>query len=173
MRWGGAGRGKETGNDMELEFDVKIDAGILYDYMLHHTFTSFAGVVGAAVGALMVVGFVMTGKVLYLIAGLVILLYQPGSLFLKAKRQAANPAFKASLHYRFTEEGVEVSQGEAKEFQAWDTMYKAVSTGKSIVLYTSRINACLFPRRDLRECQAKAIEMISTHMPPQRVNIRM
>ena len=68
---------------------------------------------------------------------------------------------------------MEVSQGEAQEFQAWDTMYKAVSTGRSIVLYTSRINACLFPRRDLKECQTKVIEMISTHMPPRRVNIRM
>lgn len=31
---------------MEVEFDVKIDSGVLYDYMLHHTYTSFAGVVG-------------------------------------------------------------------------------------------------------------------------------
>ena len=26
---------------MEVEFDVKIDSGVLYDYMLHHTYTSF------------------------------------------------------------------------------------------------------------------------------------
>ena len=38
---------------MEVEFDVKIDSGVLYDYMLHHTYTSFAGVVGTTVGALM------------------------------------------------------------------------------------------------------------------------
>ena len=45
---------------MEVEFDVKIDSGVLYDYMLHHTYTSFAGVVGTTVGALMLVAFGMT-----------------------------------------------------------------------------------------------------------------
>ena len=46
---------------MEVEFDVKIDSGVLYDYMLHHTYTSFAGVVGTMVGALMLVASGMTG----------------------------------------------------------------------------------------------------------------
>ena len=91
---------------MEVEFDVKIDSGVLYDYMLHHTYTSFAGVVGTTVGALMLVAFGMTGHIIYLIAGLVILLYQPGSLFLKAKQQAlTNPAFKQPLHYKIPEMG--------------------------------------------------------------------
>ena len=138
---------------MEVEFDVKIDSGILYDYMLHHTYTSFAGVVGTTVGALILVAFGMTGHVIYLIAGLVILLYQPGSLLLKAKQQAlTNPAFKQPLHYKMTEE---------------------VSTGRSIILYTTRINASIFPRRDLKDSLTKAVEMISTHMPPKKVNIRM
>ena len=158
---------------MEVEFDVKIDAGILYDYMLHHTFTGFSGIVGTAVGALMVVAFGMTKSWLYLIAGLVILLYQPWSLFLKSRQQALNPAFKEPLHYRLTEEGVEVSQGETKEFQAWENMVKAVSTGKSIILYTSRVNASIFPRRDLKDSLSGVVEMISTHMPPGKVNIRM
>ena len=142
---------------MEVEFDVKIDSGVLYDYMLHHTYTSFAGVVGTTVGALMLVAFGM-----------------PGSLFLKAKQQAlTNPAFKQPLHYKMTEEGVEVSQGEATEFQKWEDMVKAVSTARSIVLYTTRINASIFPRRDLKDNLSKAVEMISTHMPPKKVNIRM
>ena len=65
---------------MEIEFDVKIDAGSLYDYMLHHTFTSFSGVLGAAVGAFLLVGGVMSGGWAYLAAGLIILAYQPVSL---------------------------------------------------------------------------------------------
>ena len=159
---------------MEVEFDVKIDSGILYDYMLHHTYTSFAGVVGTTVGALILVAFGMTGHVIYLIAGLVILLYQPGSLLLKAQQQAlTHPAFKQPLHYKMTEEGVEVSQGDMVEFQKWEDMVKAVSTGRSIILYTTRINASIFPRRDLKDSLTKAVEMISTHMPPKKVNIRM
>ena len=158
---------------MELEFDVKVDSKVLYDYMLHHTYGSFQGVLGTAVGAIMLVGFAVTKYVIWLIAGIVLLAYLPWSLFLKSKQQMlATPAFKEPLHYRMTEDGVEISQGEAKEFQKWEHMCKATSSGKSIILYTSPVNACIFPREDLKEKQVAVIEMISKHMPPAKVKIK-
>lgn len=158
---------------MELEFDVKVDSKVLYDYMLHHTYGSFQGVLGTAVGAIMLVGFAVTKYVIWLIAGIVLLAYLPWSLFLKSKQQMlATPAFKEPLHYRMTEEGVEISQGEAKEFQQWEHMVKATSTGKSIILYTSLVNACIFPRENLKDKQVAVIEMISKHMPPSKVKIK-
>ena len=158
---------------MELEFDVKVDSKVLYDYMLHHTYGSFQGVLGSAVGALMLVGFAMTGYVIWLIAGIVLLAYLPWTLFIKSKQQMlATPAFKEPLHYRMTEEGVEISQNESKEFQKWEHMHKATSTPKSIILYTSPVNACIFPRKDLKDNQAAVIEMISKHMPGEKVKIR-
>ena len=79
---------------MELEFDVKVDSKVLYDYMLHHTYGSFQGVLGTAVGALMLVGFATTGYVIWLIAGVVLLVYLPWSLFLKSKQQMlSTPCF--------------------------------------------------------------------------------
>lgn len=158
---------------MELEFDVKINAGVLYDYMLRHTYASAAGILGSAVGALGVVAFFMNGYILYLLLGVVILLYLPISLYLRAKRQALNPVFKEPLHYKMTEEGVSVSQGETEQFQKWEDMYKAVSTSRSLILYTNRINASIFPRKDLGEKQVDVIAMISTHMPAKKVQIRM
>lgn len=157
---------------MEVEFDVKINAGVLYDYMLHHTYTGSAGILGSAVGALGVVAFFMNGYPLYLILGVIILFYQPVSLYMRAKRQALQPVFKEPLHYKMTEEGVTVSQGETEQFQAWDDMFRAVSTGRSIILYTSRVNASIFPKADLGEKQAEVIAMISKHMPPKKVSIR-
>ena len=158
---------------MELEFDVKVDSKVLYDYMLHHTYGSFQGVLGSAVGALMLVGFAMTGYVIWLIAGIVLLAYLPWTLFIKSKQQMlATPAFKEPLHYRITEEGVEISQKEAKEFQKWEHMHKATSTGKSIILYTSPVNACIFPRACLQGNEVAVIEMISKHMPTNKVKIK-
>ena len=160
---------------MKLEFDVKINANVLYDYLLHHTYASFSGVLGTVVGALILLGYAVTGYVVYLIAGLVVLLYLPWSLFLRSRQQLLkNPAFKQPLHYCMTDEGVEISQGEAKEFQKWEAMHKATSTGRNIILYTSAVNASIFPRKDLKEqgVQEALIEMISTHMPPAKVKIR-
>ena len=158
---------------MELEFDVKVDSKVLYDYMLHHTYGSFQGVLGTAVGALMLIGFIVTKYIIWLIAGIVLLVYLPWSLFLKSKQQMlSTPAFQSPLHYRMTKEGVEISQGDVKEFQKWEHMWKATSTGKSIILYTSRVNASIFPRKDLKENEVAVIEMISKHMPPAKVKIK-
>lgn len=158
---------------MEIEFDVKIDAGVLYDYMLHHTYNSAAGILGTVVGALMIVAFSMGRGVLFLIAGIVVLAYLPWTLFIKSRQQALlTPAFKKPLHYKLDDEGITVSQDDSEEKQEWGQIYKAVSTGKSIIVYTSKVNASIFPKRDLGESRVKVIEIISTHMPPSKVKIR-
>ncbi|MDE6622021.1 MAG: YcxB family protein [Lachnospiraceae bacterium] len=158
---------------MELEFDVKVTAGVLYDYLLFHTYTSFSGMLGTLVGVFLIMAFISTTYVIYLIAGVVIIAYLPGALFLRAMQQAQNtPAFKQPLHYKMTDEGICVSQGESEEHQSWDSCVKAVSTGRSIILYTSRTAASIFPKKDLGDKKEALVQMISTHMPPKKVRIR-
>ena len=158
---------------MELEFDVTINSKALYDYMLYHSYMSPAGLLGTVAGAMMVVAYFMGASLLCLFAGIIVLAYMPWTLFLKSKQQMlANPAFKKPLHYRMTDEGIEVSQGQEAQMQKWDDMYKAVSTPKSLIVYTTKVNACIFPKKDLKELTPKVIEVISTHMPPNKVKIR-
>ena len=71
-----------------------------------------------------------------------------------------------------TDEGISVSQGENEEKQSWDNCVKAVSTPKSVILYTSRATASIFPKKDLGNKQEALIQMISTHMDPKKVKIR-
>lgn len=158
---------------MEVSFDVKMTPQILYDYLLYHTYTSLSGAIGTIVGALFVVWYFMGGKILYLIAGLVILLYLPWTLFLRSKKQfLANPAFKEPIHYVLNDDGMTISQNEQSETVPWEQMYKAVSTQRSIILYTSPVNASIFPKKDLGEHIPALIEVLSTHMPPKKVKIR-
>ena len=158
---------------MEVEFDVKVTPGVLYDYMLYHTYTSASGLIGAVAGALLVAVFFMGAGALCLIAGIIILGYLPWTLFIKSRQQyLANPAFKNPLHYKLTEEGMEVSQNEETQSQKWEDMHKAVSTPRSLIVYTSPVNASIFPKKDLGEKTVGVIEIISTHMPPKKVKIR-
>ncbi|MDD2972682.1 MAG: YcxB family protein [Lachnospiraceae bacterium] len=158
---------------MEIEFDVQIKARDLYDYMLRHTYSSVSGIMGTMVGILLIANFFMNGPFISVILGFIIIAYLPWTLLLKAQRQiAGNPAFQKPLHFKMTDEGVEISQGDAVQQQAWQDMYKAVSTRNSIILYTSKINASVFPKRDLEGKIPAIIEMISTHMPPKKVNIK-
>lgn len=156
-----------------LELTVKIEAGDLYDYMLMHSYTSPAGLVGSAFGAILILFAIAAQQWIFIVLGLVMLLYLPWTLFLKSRSQSlTNPSFQEPLHYLLDEEGLTVSQGEAQEKMAWGDLYKAVSTGRSIILYTSRVNATLFPKRQLGDRRAAVIEIISTHMPPSKVKIR-
>ncbi len=159
---------------MNIEFDVKMTTGKLYDYMLRHTFTSFSGILGEIVGIILLIGFFAYKTPTFLFGGILVTLYLPVALFANARKQVKlTPAFKQPLHYCLTEEGIEVTAGEAKDFQAWKDMVKAVSTNKNIIIYTSKVNACLFPREDLKEKQEDVIKMISSHMDPKKVNIRL
>lgn len=156
-----------------LELTIKIEAGDLYDYMLMHSYNSPAGLIGSAFGALLIVFAFATRQWIFIVLGLVMLLYLPWTLFIKSRSQIlSNPSFQEPLKYILDEEGLTVSQGEAWEKMAWENMHKAVSTGRSIILYTSRVNATLFPKRLLGDKKAAVIEIISTHMPPAKVKIR-
>lgn len=158
---------------MELEFDVKMTPMAMYDYLLYHTYTGLSGLIGTLVGVFLIMAFVATKYPIYLIAGLVIILYLPLNLLLKANQQVqGNAAFKKPFHYKMTDEGVCVSQGENEESQSWKDCYKAVSTRSNIILYTSRTTASIFPRKDLGQKQEALIAMISTHMEPKKVKIR-
>lgn len=156
-----------------LELDVKIESKDLYDYMLRHSYNSPSGILGSCFGALLVVLAVLTGQWMYLVFGIIMLAYLPWTLFLRSKKQAlTNAGFQKPLHYVLDDTGVTISQGEESVQYLWEEMVKAVSTGRSIILYTSPVNATLFPRRELGDKMVAVIEMISTHMPANKVKIR-
>ena len=158
---------------MEVRLKVKITASDIYDYMLYHQYNSAAGLIGSGVGALMVVAFFMNRHFIFLIAGVVILLYLPCSLFLKSRQQALlNPVFQQELEYILNEDGLTIKQGEAEESQGWDNMHKAVSTSKSIIIYTSPINATIIPKRCMEDFKMDVIRVISVNMPPKKVKIK-
>lgn len=156
-----------------FEFDVNMTTGVLYDYLLKHTYSGLQGILATVIGCLLIMNYTAGGGILYLIAGIVVIVYVPGSLFLSAKRQMLlTPAFQKPLHYRFLKEGIEVSQDDIVELQNWENMQKAVSTGTSIIVYTSKVKAAIFPRKDMGEQTVRAIEIICTHMSPEKIKIK-
>lgn len=156
-----------------VELDVKIEAQDLYDYMLMHNYNSPAGLLGSGVGAVAILVGAAKGQAVFVIAGIVLLLYLPWTLFIKSRQQAlSNPAFRQPLHYKLDESGITISQNGEEQHQDWENMVKALSTGRSIIVYTSKQNATIFPKRELKDKKTDVIEIISTHMPPNRVKIR-
>ena len=152
---------------MELEFDVHMSTANLYDYSLYHTYRGVSGILGTAVGVLMIANFVNSHQILYLIFGLITIFYLPVALYMNAKRQMlAVAAFKEPIHYRLTEEG------DVVQSQEWSAVVKAVSTRKSIILYTGKAVASILPREDMGSQTEAVIRMVCAHVEPKRVKIR-
>lgn len=155
------------------EVDVHMTASVLYDYMLRHTYTSLTGPIATVLGVMCIMFFANGASFIYLLAGIVIIAYLPWNLFLNAKRQVlANEAFKKPLHYAFTEDGIYVSQDGRTEMQKWGNMHKAVSTGKSVIVYTSKVSASIFPRKDLGEDSVALLEILCRYMDPKKVKFK-
>ena len=91
-----------------IEFDVKIEAQDLYNYMMAHAYNSASGLIGSCFGALMIVIFGLDPRQwIFLVCGVILLLYLPVSLKLKSKQIAlTNPSFQKPLHYTLDEEGL-------------------------------------------------------------------
>ena len=163
----------EEEGEVLLSFDVTMSSSIVYDYLLRHSYSSAAGLLGSCFGAFGLIMFAATQAPAYLIMGLIVLLYLPVTLFQRSRMvMLTNAAYKKPLTYRFYEKGFDVSQDEAKSSIEWTGCTKAVSTKKSIIIYTGKNNASIFPRDQIPGGAAGLISLIARYMEPKRIKIR-
>ena len=159
--------------DSELQVTVRMTTGILYDYMLRHAYTSAAGILGTCFGVLGILLYFRLGNLLYLIMGIVLLLYLPVTLWTKSVTQMKlNPVFRKPLSYELGADGIRVTQEESTQSLTWDQCTKAVSTGKSILLYSGKNNATIFPRKDLGNDAGALIAILAKYMDPGKMKVR-
>ncbi len=160
-------------NEEGLKITAHMSTAVLYDYLVHHSYTSAEGILGTCFGALGVLVYFKTGFPLYLIIGLLLIFYLPVNLRYKAAlNMNANPAFKKPLDYVFDDKGFKVSQDDAVNEISWDKCTKAVSTRLSIVIYTGKKNASILPRKDIDADLGELISLISANMDAKKVKIR-
>lgn len=160
---------------MDIEFDVKITPWVLYDFKLQHTYRKAITILATAAGFVAIyLSFVREQqKLLLLFIGIALIAYEPLTALYRSFVQAKMlPAFQQPLHYRLSEEGIEISQGEEKQMATWEQCVKACNTRKSIFVYTSKSNAFIFPRADLGSQTEEVIGYIAMHIPPDIMKIR-
>ena len=159
----------------EISFDVHMNKDVLYDYMVHHAYTGAGGILGTCFGFMGVLAFFQADERnwLLLIIGLLLIFYLPINLKYKSFMQMKlTEEFKKPLHYEIGKEGIEISQDDHKQSITWEQCHKVVSTRLSIVVYTGKRNASVFPRKDLGDNLSSLIAVISENMDPKKVKIR-
>lgn len=159
--------------DPIYEVDVHIKASDLFDYSLRHSYTSLSGLLSTIIGFLMIYAYFAKGaSVWYLLFGIIVVVYIPANLFLMSRQQAMQETFRKPLRYTFYKEGMAVSQGDVQDVIGWDYILKAVATSNSIIVYTGKNRASIFPRRDLNPDATALIQVLSTHLDPKKIKIK-
>ena len=156
-----------------IECDVKIGKADLYDYNLKYTYGKVINILAEIIGFLAVVYGIWSANYPLAVLGAVVVFYLPVTLWVRSAQVAAlSPAFKKPLHYRLDDEGLTVSQDENEETIKWEDCVKAVSTTRSILVFTSLTGATIFPRNQLGDKIPPIIQCISRNMSPDKVNIK-
>lgn len=165
----------ENAKAKRISFDVHMNQDVLYDYMVHHAYTGAGGILGTCFGFMGIMAFFQADERnwLFLIIGLILIFYLPINLKYKAFMQMKlTEEFKKPLHYEIGAEGIQISQDDTVQAVEWSQCYKAVSTRLSIVVYTGKRNASVFPRKDLGDNLPSLIAVIAENMDPKKVKIR-
>ena len=156
-----------------IECDVKIGRADHYDYNLKYTYGKFFNILAEVIGLAAIVYGIYSANYPLAVIGFVVVIYLPVTLWTRSAQVAAlSPAFKEPLHYRLDDEGLTVSQGENEETIKWEDCVKAVSTSRSVLVFTSLTGATIFPRNQLGDKMPLIIQCISRNMSPDKVNIK-
>ncbi|MCQ2526204.1 MAG: YcxB family protein [Lachnospiraceae bacterium] len=159
-----------------VETDIKLTVGDLYDYNLRHSYTQISTLLATVIGiAGVAVGIYWRQQywIMMIVIGALLILYMPFTLLVKSSQTITlSPAMKNPVHYLLNEEGITVSQGDQSQTLAWDGVHKAVSTGRSIIIYTSKNSASVFPRKQVGEALPLLIQTISTNLDPKKNKIK-
>lgn len=157
---------------MKIEFDVKMTTPVMYDYMMYHTITGIQFWMAEVIGVMLCAMFFVAHNLLYILAGIVVLIYLPIERYIQAKKQVTlNPVFKETLHYTLDDDKMSVDVLEEHMDAEWDSVVKVRSTKKSLILYTNRVTATIFPKEALGADYEKAVELIKKGVPAERVKV--
>lgn len=164
---------------MKSEFEIRITTGSMYRFLMYHTYHGFSGIFGTAAGiGILVLYFVMRGtgssqSWMYLLFGILFLVYQPWTLFNRAVKQAKlNPVFKKPLHYLVSDDGIRVMQEEAVNEITWDSIVKVRETGQSILVYTSARNAFIWVKSQMGEEEGTVRRLLTAHVPEKTLRLK-
>ena len=139
---------------MKLEFDVKVTEKDLYSFNIEQAYKGSQGVISLLFAVLLAAAAVLSAQkgnteyvVLYIIVGILVLLYVPFSLKGRVKMiMKTNEVFSKPLHFAVDEKHINVSQGDEMAQLPWENRLKTVA-GKIHLEIIAYVNTRHFPEK--------------------------
>ena len=161
----------------EKQFEINMTREALTDFMLTSYYSRIGGWFSILLG-LAGVGMAVreiffrdsidvTGLAAYCIIAVICLLVNPFLLISRAKKQLeTSPSYQQPTSYTLLPEYLLVSQGEEHLEIGWDLIYKIKMTGKMVAIYTSKINAFVWPLTELGDDRSSILSRIVQYTQP-------
>ena len=112
-------------------------------------------------------------SVLYIIVGIIVMVYVPLSLKGRVKTVIkTNKVFSEPLHFEIDEKLIKVSQGEETAELPWNQVYKVTGNKKRILIFSNRRNAYILPEEQLGEEFSKVKEIATEVVEKYRLKIK-
>lgn len=160
---------------MNAEFEMKMTPKTMYNFLMYHTYHGFNGIFSILAGAALLALYAFGGREnsnswLYLLFGVLFLVYQPWTLLTQAAKQVStNPVFKKPLRYEVSEEYLKVLQEETENEISWTAVTKVRENGRSIFVYTGKRNAFIWEKAQLGDQTAAVRSLIRAHAKNARL----
>lgn len=94
--------------------------------------------------------------------------WQPGQLYLKAKRQSVMAVMKQPIQFTCSKELLCVKQGDQNQELTWDQVVKVVRTRQMLVVYMDRIHAFLISNESMGDQRDAFCQMLKETVPKER-----
>lgn len=164
-----------------MNFETKINTKELFSFLLKHNYAGFTGKSGLIISAAALFLFVRgiptwegNEMQMVLLAALALLftVINPILLYTKAKKQIlTNQAYKKGVKYQLNDTGIHVTIGEQEGEVPWNNIIRIEETKEVYILYTTRVNAFLWSKRELGSKQQEAISYVLNHVDAKMVRI--
>lgn len=165
---------------MKVEFDAQLQIKNLYQFNIYQAYKGMQGMLSIFIPLFVFVIVIMNwGKVtletslLNLGLGILFLLYVPVSLWFRSKKTLKqNEVLSNPLHYEFTEEQICVTQGEQRVEFKWENIYRMVTVGDLLLIYTNRMNAYVIPKAQVGDGYQTLKDMAKVQLERHRFKLK-
>lgn len=165
---------------MRVEFKTQLKRENLFKFNMYQIYTSFQGILSIIVAVfVIVVGFYNLRKVtpqktiLTFAIGLLFLFYLPITLYRRAEvALKKNEVLAGEIQYILSEEGVKVQCGDEEALLPWECVYKVVATKTNILIYSTRVNAYVIPRKQVEDIYGDIFKVVNENLEKYRVSMK-
>lgn len=165
----------------EIKVEVKIKVSDMYNFFIYHTYSRISGMLTIFFGLSMFALLAYTYKdipkgqsMVYLMFALFFLLFSPIQLYLQAQKQVRSaPIFKEPIVYTFNEEGITTRQNAENATLKWEDVQKIVFSGRSIIIYVSKVRANIIPKSSIGADYEELVEMFRKNLEPSKLKIKV